>query len=92
MSGGFREGPTHQPLDRVVSAVDFLRVVRQPDRLDNHALRERLASAFHFQVLDQHDGISVWQHIARGVPNFERGAPEAAAICQPGTHFPVTSS
>jgi hypothetical protein len=53
--------------DRIVPAVDLFGIVGQADRLDHRALLQRLPGALHFQVLDEHDRITIGKHIAAGI-------------------------
>lgn len=64
-------GSQHQPLDRVMPAVDFVGIVGEADRLDDRALLQALPSAFDLEVLDERDGVAVGQHLAGGIAHFD---------------------
>src|SRR5690606_37273999 len=59
-----------EALDAVILAVDFLAVAGQPDRLDQRAPLQRLARAFHLQVLDQRDLVPIGEQVADRVAHF----------------------
>ena len=63
--------PQNQAFDPVITAVDFLRVARQPDRLDQRAALQRLARALDRQILDQRHLIAIGQDIADRVAHLE---------------------
>lgn len=63
-------GAQDETLDGVMTAVDFFRIVGEPDRADHRALLQGLASTLDLQVLDQHDAVAIDQDIAGGIADL----------------------
>src|SRR3546814_5631757 len=63
-------GAQNEPLDALVTAIDFLRIARQADRLDDRPHLERLAGALDLQILDQSDAVAVLEQVADRVANL----------------------
>ncbi|CVI58188.1 hypothetical protein AGR9A_Cc120243 [Agrobacterium salinitolerans str. Hayward 0363] len=65
-------GAQHQTFDRIMPAIDLFRIVGEADRLDDSALLDDRAGTLDLQILDQGDGITIRQHIARRIAHFLR--------------------
>src|SRR3546814_11261161 len=64
-------GSQDKTLDRLVAAVDFLRIAGQPDGLDDGPDLERLAGAFDVEVLDQNHLIAVLEDVAYRIAHLD---------------------
>src|SRR3546814_20531513 len=64
-------GAQNEPLDALVTAIDFLRIARQADRLDDRPHLERLAGALDLQILDQSDAVAVLEQVPDRVANLD---------------------
>jgi hypothetical protein len=63
-------GTQHQPLDRLVAAVDLFRIVGEADRLDDGAALEGLVRALDLEVLDECHRIAIGEDVAGGIANL----------------------